>query len=328
MRNEYEVENITIDVHTTNQDPSLVRDEIRSALLATPRMLPTKYIYDDRGSELFEQICDLPEYYQTRTEFQLLQDCADDVVNITNAEELVELGAGAATKTRVLLNAMVRARQLRTYVPFDVSEGMVRRVAQELTNEYPGLQVHGVVGDFLAHLEHLPEGGRRLVAILGGTIGNLDDRTGPAFLSNVFKEMSSGDFFLLGVQLITDVDRLEAAYNDAAGVTAEFNKNILHVMRESFGATFDPEAFEHIARYNPQEHRMEMHLRSLKPQVVDIPQLDLRFKLKQGEEILTEISTKYDRDRTDQLLTSSGFETVEWFADADELHALALARKP
>ena len=168
-----ETHNIIIDVHVNGETPENVQSDLRAGLLSTPRTLPTKYIYDDRGSELFEQICELPEYYQTRTERQLLTDCADEIITLTKAEELVELGSGAATKTRVLLDAMARANQLRFYVPFDVSEGIVRRVAQELVNEYEGLQVHGVVGDFLAHLEHIPEGGRRLVVILGGTIGNL-----------------------------------------------------------------------------------------------------------------------------------------------------------
>ena len=202
--------NIIVDVHVDSQDPEVIKEEIRDGLLSTPKKLPTKYFYDDRGSTLFEKICELPEYYQTRTEHQLLESVAEDVVEQTGAEELVELGSGAATKTRVLLDAMAQAQQLKFYVPFDVSEGIVRRVAQELVEEYKGLQVHGIVGDFLAHLEHIPNGGKRLVVILGGTIGNMGPDTGPAFLSSIYDEMDKGDFFLLGVQLLTDVDRLEA----------------------------------------------------------------------------------------------------------------------
>lgn len=328
MRTITETENITIDVHMTNQDPALVRDEIRAGLLSSPRTLPTKYIYDDHGSKLFERICELPEYYQTRTEYKILLAYADRIIKLTNAEELVELGSGAATKTRVLLDAMARANQLRFYVPFDVSEGIVRRVAQELVNEYEGLQVHGVVGDFLAHLEHIPAGGRRLVVILGGTIGNLDEGSAPVFLSSIFDEMDSGDFFLLGVQLETNIKRLEAAYNDADGITAEFNKNILSVMQKLVDAPFDPSLFEHIARYNTPQHRIEMYLRSRQDQVIPIPDLDLVLKLKQGEEILTEISTKYDRARAEALLAKSHFTMVDWFSDSDELLALALAKKP
>ena len=320
--------NIVIDVHVTTQNPEDIREEIRDGLLSTPRRLPTKYFYDDRGSELFERICELPEYYQTRTEHQLLQTVADDVIALTEADELVELGSGAATKTRVLLDAMARAQRLRFYVPFDVSEGIVRRVAQELVDEYEGLQVHGVVGDFLAHLEHIPDGGRRLVVILGGTIGNFGPESGPVFLSSVCEEMASGDFFLLGVQLITDVQRLENAYNDAEGVTAEFNKNILSALKSVIGANFDPDAFEHVARYNHEQHRIEMHLRSTEPQSIPIPELNVTLKLDKDEEILTEISTKFNRQQVEELLTNAGFALAEWYTDPSNLHGLALVRKP
>jgi L-histidine N-alpha-methyltransferase len=319
---------IIIDVHLDGQDPDILHSELRTALTSTPRALPTKYLYDDRGSELFERICELPEYYQTRTERKLLSAFVDQVVSLSGAEELVELGSGAATKTRVLLDAMARAQQLRFYVPFDVSEGIVRRVAQELAKEYEDLQVHGVVGDFLAHLEHIPEGGRRLVIFLGGTIGNLGQEAARSFLSSIQKEMASEDFFLLGVQLETDIHRLEAAYNDAQGVTAQFNKNILHVMQKMVGATINPEAFQHIALYNQAEHRIEMRLRSLKEQKIHVPEINLSFTLQKGEDILTEISTKYDRPRTETLLENSGFQIVEWFTDPEQLMGLALARKP
>ena len=323
-----EKNHIIIDVHLDGQDQNAIHNELRKALTSTPRALPTKYLYNDRGSELFERICELPEYYQTRTEHKLLSIYADQVVSLAGAEELVELGSGAATKTRLLLDAMARANQLRSYVPFDFSEGIVRRVAQELVKEYEGLHVHGVVGDFLAHLEHIPDGGRKLVIFLGGTIGNLSPEAALSFLSSIHAEMASGDFFLLGVQLETDIARLEAAYNDTQGVTAEFSKNILHVMKDMVGATFDPEAFEHIATYNQAEHRIEIRLRSRIEQKINLPGLDLSFTLKKGEEILTEISAKYDRPRTQSLLEKSGFQLVEWFTDPGQLMALALARKP
>ncbi|UCE63189.1 MAG: L-histidine N(alpha)-methyltransferase [Nitrospirota bacterium] len=323
-----EDKNIIIDVHLDGQEPNDLHAELRTALTSTPRSLPTKYLYDDRGSELFEQICELPEYYQTRTESKLLSACADQLVSMSGAEELVELGSGAATKTRLLLDAMARAQQLRFYVPFDVSEGIVRRVAQELAKEYDDLQIHGVVGDFLAHLEHIPEGGRRLVIFLGGTIGNLGQEAARSFLSSIQKEMASGDFFLLGVQLETDIHRLERAYNDAQGVTGQFNKNILHVMQKLVGATMNPDAFQHIALYNQAKHRIEMWLRSVKEQKIDVPGINLSFTLKKGEYILTEISTKYDRPRAETLLEQSGFQLVEWFTDPEQLMGLALARKP
>lgn len=320
--------NIIIDVHGNGQNPETIKSEIRTGLLSSPRALPSKYFYDDHGSELFERICELPEYYQTRTEHQLLSTFADQIVALTGADELVELGSGAATKTRVLLDAMARAQQLRFYVPFDVSEGIVRRVADELVTEYPGLYIHAVVGDFLAHLEHIPEGGRRLVVILGGTIGNLEPQAASDFLSAIHTEMASGDYFLLGIQLVTDIERLEAAYNDSAGTTAAFNKNILQVMRTLVEADFNPDAFEHVAIYNSPLHRIELRLRSTRPQTVNIPALDLSLNLEKDEEILTEISTKYDRQRTEALLAKSGFDMQEWFTDPEELLGLALAQKP
>jgi len=319
---------ITIDVPITREDLGTLGQIVKAGLLANPRTLPSKLFYDERGSTLFEQICELPEYYQTRTEHQLLIRWADEIVALNGAEELVELGSGAATKTRVLLNAMAKTDRLRYFVPFDVDEAIVRRVSEELVQEYPGLQIHGVVGDFLVHLEHIPEGGKRLVVILGGTIGNLPPKAAEDFLTTVNTEMASGDFFLLGVQLITDIRRLEAAYNDQQGITAKFNKNILRVLRNQLGAQCDPEIFDHVARYNPEEHRIEMWLRSSRDQTTDIPDLNLSIPLKQDEEIRTELSTKYDRPLTENLLATSGFELVKWYNDPEQLIGLALARKP
>ncbi len=319
---------ITIDTPLTQEDSGLINTQITRGLLGSPKTLPSKLFYDERGSTLFEQICELPEYYQTRTEHRLLTRWADEIVSLTGAEELVELGSGAATKTRVLLDAMAKAGQLRYYVPFDVDESIVRRVSEELVQEYPGLQVHGVVGDFLVHLAHIPEGGKRLVVILGGTIGNLTAHAAKDFLTAVNAEMAQGDFFLLGLQLITDRTRMEAAYNDSQGITAEFNKNILRVLSDAFGAETDPDSFDHVARYNENDHRIEMWLRSRQEQPFRIPEWDLSVSLTKGEEIRTEISTKYDRLLTEQLLTASGFEVVQWYADPENLIGLALAKKP
>lgn len=319
---------ITIDIPLTREDSVLLKNQIIQGLLGTPKTLPSKLFYDERGSILFEQICELPEYYQTRTEHHLLTQWADEMVSISGAEELVELGSGAATKTRVLLDALAKAGQLRYYVPFDVDETIVRRVSEELIKEYPGLQIHGVVGDFLCHLEHIPEGGKRLVVILGGTIGNLPLKAAEEFLTEVNRAMAPGDYFLLGVQLITDPGRLEAAYNDGQGITAQFNKNIIRVLCHSFGALSDPELFDHVAIYNKEAHRIEMWLRSRIDQSLDIPPLGVLVQLKQGEEIRTEISTKYDRSLAENLLAASGFEMAKWYADADNLIGLALARKP
>ncbi len=319
---------ITIDLPLTREDPDLVKTQITRGLLGNPKTLPSKLFYDERGSILFEQICELPEYYQTRTEHKLLTRWADEIVAISGADELVELGSGAATKTRVLLNAMANVDQLRYFVPFDVDETIVRRVSEELVREYPGLHIHGVVGDFLFHLEHIPEGGKRLVVILGGTIGNLPPIAAQEFLSSVNSEMASGDYFLLGVQLITDRSRLEAAYNDKQGITAKFNKNIIRVLRNQFGSQSEAESFDHVARYNEADHRIEMWLRSREAQTLDIQELGLQVHLKQGEEIRTEISTKYDRPLAEELLASSGFALVKWYSDPDSLIGLAHATKP
>ncbi|RMH37448.1 MAG: L-histidine N(alpha)-methyltransferase [Nitrospirae bacterium] len=319
---------IQIDVHTDAADLDAMRSELRAGLLSTPRTIPTKYLYDDEGSALFERISELPEYYQTRTERELLAKYAEHIIACTDAQELVELGSGAATKTRILLNVMHRADRLRMYVPFDVSEGIVRRVAQELVLEYPTLQIHGIVGDFLAHLEHIPNGGRRLVVFLGGTIGNFSPTNAVKFLSSIYRAMEPGDYFLLGVQLEADVARLEAAYNDTAGVTARFNKNILSVLRARIGADFDPDTFDHSAVYNRNAHRIEMRLRARYPLTVYIRDLDLTLNLQAGEELLTEISTKYDRPRAETLLAAAGFLTQHWYTDPHALIGLALAQKP
>lgn len=312
----------------TRENPEALQNLVRDGLLASPKTLPSKLFYDERGSTLFEQICELPEYYQTRTEHQVLTTYADEIIALSGADELVELGSGAATKTRVLLDAMARADQLHYYVPFDVDESIVRRVSEELAQEYPGLQIHGVAGDFLVHLEHIPEGGKRLVVILGGTIGNLAPEAAIDFLTSVNTEMASGDFFLLGIQLITSVSRLEAAYNDQQGVTAKFNKNILRVLRNTFSAQCHPNLFSHVARYNSSEHRIEMWLRSRQDQTFEIPDLNLTVTLRNGEEILTELSTKYDQRMAEDLLKTCGFEPVKCYTDSNHLIGLILAQKP
>jgi L-histidine N-alpha-methyltransferase len=324
------------------------REEVRAALLRSPREIPSRFFYDDYGSLLFERICELPEYYQTRTEHALLSDVAGRLAAVTAASELVEIGSGAATKTRVLLDAMTRAGNLRLYVPIDFSAGTVRRVADELAGEYPELAVHGMVADFNLDLSPLPTladgcpgcdaGHQRLVIFLGGTIGNLTARQAHDFLVLRHHEMASGDHFLLGVDLVKPVARLEAAYNDAAGITAEFNRNILRVVNQLGGAGngpsaealhgFDPAAFRHHAFYDAERRWIEMRLRAVRRQHVVLPDLDLDLDIAAGEEIHTEISSKYDRASAESLLAAAGFEPVEWFTDPEQLFGLALARRP
>jgi L-histidine N-alpha-methyltransferase len=313
-----------------NGDGEAERDraELRAALLRTPREIPSRFFYDDRGSRLFERICELPEYYQTRTEHALLTAIADRVVGLSGADELVEIGSGSAHKTRTLLDAMRRAGRLRRYVPVDVAEGTIRRAADELAAEYPELSVHGIVGDFTTDLGRLPASERRLVIFLGGTIGNLHPEEALDFLRRRGREMARGDYFLLGVDLIKPVERLEAAYNDSAGVTADFNRNILRVVNRLTGGDFDPGAFLHRAFYDAGRHWIEMRLMAARPQQVLLPGIELELELDAGEEIRTEISAKYDRQKTEELLTAAGFVPREWFTDPARLFGLALAAKP
>lgn len=319
---------IVVQVLVDQRDPALVRREIRDGLRRTPREIAPKYFYDDRGSELFERICELPEYYQTRTEAALLGRIAPGIVARTHPSELVELGPGAAVKTRLLLDAMSRAGHLERFVPFDFSEGIVRRVAAELVREYPGMRIHAVVGDFMQQLGELPPAvGARLVIFLGGTIGNFRPAEAERFLCTLAARMHPGDGFLLGTDLVKDPARLVAAYDDAAGVTAEFNKNALRVLNRMLDGDFDPEAFRHRAVYDTRNHWIEMRLVSLQPQHVRLPGLALEMDLARGEEILTEISAKYDRPRVEELLRRSGFELVEWCTDPEGLFALSLARR-
>lgn len=303
------------------------REELRRGLLATPRRLPSKHFYDARGSALFEEITQLPEYYPTRTEHALLVEIADEVSRLTGAEELVELGAGAATKTRVLLDAMEQTGRLKLYVPFDVSESEVQRVALELAAEYEALQIHGIVADFVHHLSTIPPGSPRLVMLLGGTIGNYSPGQAVGLLRRLSDRMATGDYFLLGADLIKSREIIESAYNDSLGVTAEFNRNVLRVVNGIGDANFQPSLFEHLAFYNDRLDRIEMHLVATETHRVDSRRLDLSLEISAGEKIRTEISCKYDRARVQSMLEASGFDLERWFTDGKEWFGLALARK-
>ncbi|HEY0781323.1 MAG TPA: L-histidine N(alpha)-methyltransferase, partial [Thermoanaerobaculia bacterium] len=265
---------ILVTVRSREGQAARDREELRLSLLRTPPEIPSRLFYDDRGSELFEHITELPEYYQTRTERALLEANADRIVAASAACELIEIGSGAATKTRLLLDALQRAGRLRRYVPIDVSEGTVRRVADELAAEYPDLAVHGIVGDFTtdfaADLERREPGARRLVIFLGGTIGNLHPDAALDLLATLHRNLQPGDCFLLGVDRVKPVARLEAAYNDAQGITALFNLNILNVVNRQTGGDFDLASFGHRAFYDPQHERIEMRLVALREQRVHL----------------------------------------------------------
>jgi L-histidine N-alpha-methyltransferase len=301
---------------------------VAQGLAAPQKELSPKYFYDQRGSELFEEITRLEEYYPTRRERSILEARADDIAATSGADTLIELGSGTSEKTRLLLDALARADLLRRFVPFDVSEQTLRDAANAVSGEHPGIEVHAVVGDFERHLDRLPRGGRRLVAFLGGTIGNLPPAVRAEFLAAISAGLAPGDSFLLGTDLVKDAERLVRAYDDAAGVTAAFNRNVLSVINRELGADFDVEAFEHVARWNADDEWIEMWLRSPAAQTVKVPELDLIVEFAAGEEMRTEISAKFRRDRVQAELAAAGLELSEWWTDPEGDFALSLARKP
>jgi len=308
-------------------DERTLADDVLDGLTRPLKELPPKHLYDARGSELFDAICELPEYYQTRTERLILEMNSDEIVERTGAVELVELGSGSATKTRVLLDAMAEAGTLARYVPVDVSATTVHAVAELFVQEYPGLSVHGVVGDFERHLGYLPEpAGPRLVPFLGGTIGNFPPGSRRRFLRSLAKVLGSDGHLLLGTDLVKDPRVIEAAYDDSDGVTAQFNLNVLHVLNRELGANFDVDGFEHVAFFDRQHEWIEMRLRATKPHHVRVEALDLDIGFANREELRTEISAKFTPERLRADLAAAGLELVEIFTDPDELFAVSLAR--
>jgi L-histidine N-alpha-methyltransferase len=318
---------ITIDCYLQGSSLESMAADVRAGLTRKRlKMLPPKYFYDDRGSELFDEITSLPEYYPTRCERAILNRRAPEIVEITGARELLELGSGMASKTRALLFAMAGAGTLERYLPMDVSELVVERCAEELAEMYPGLNVHGVVGDFEQHLEYVPPPERRLVAFLGGTIGNLYPDERAPFMADIRELMGDDGWLVLGTDLVKDVSTLEAAYNDSAGVTAEFNRNVLHAINRELDADFEVDSFEHVAFWNALDSWIEMRLRAIGSQRVRIDGADLDVELAVGEEIRTEISTKFTRERLEEELTGAGMELEAFFTDEDGMFGLSLAR--
>jgi L-histidine N-alpha-methyltransferase len=302
--------------------------DVRAGLTGSPKTLPPVYFYDDRGSRLFDEITRLPEYYPTRAERAILEAHAKDMVESAGADVLVELGAGTCDKSRVLLDAMRSCGRLGTFLPLDVSDTTLWEAATALSEEYPGLRVRAVVGDFHHHMERLDVGGRRLIAFLGGTIGNLDPDQRRAFLARLVGTMRPGDRFLLGTDLVKDRDRLVAAYDDAAGVTAEFNRNVLHVLDRDLGADFAPDRFAHVARWNEEGSRIEMWLRSLDRCRVRVDDLDMEVDFEKGEEMLTEISTKFSPDSLREELEAAGLDVEESWASPGDEFLMTMAVRP
>jgi L-histidine N-alpha-methyltransferase len=303
-------------------------DDARHGLTQTLKQLPPKHLYDTRGAALFDRICELPEYYPTRTERAILERAAAELIATTGAGELVELGSGSAVKTRLLLDAMAAAGTLQRFVAVDVTEQVVRVGAAELTREYPGMHVHGLIGDFERHLDRLPApSAPRLVAFLGGTIGNFDAAGRRRFLRLVAGLLGDDDHLLLGTDLVKDRATLEAAYDDAEGVTAEFNRNVLHVLNRELGANFDPSSFHHVARFDAEHEWIEMRLRAREAQEVALPAIGLTVRFAAGEEMRTEISAKFTRERVAAELTAAGLRLSAWHTDASEWFALSLASR-
>jgi L-histidine Nalpha-methyltransferase len=318
---------ITIDSYLDEGQERSLADDVLDGLTRPFKELPPKHFYDARGAELFDQICELPEYYPTRTERSILQEAAEQLASATLAEELVELGSGTAAKTRVLLDALHRAGTLKLYIPVDVTESMVRDCAQELTEEFPGLRVHGVIGDFERHLDRVPEAqGPRVVVFLGGTIGNFPPGSRRRFLREIAKLLGPEDYLLMGTDLVKDPQVLTQAYDDAQGVTAEFNRNLLTVLNRELQADFDPDDFEHVAMFNREHEWIEMRLRARREHTTTVRDLGLSVHFEQGEEMRTEISAKFTRERVEDDLSAAGLEIVNWLTDPEQLFAITLSR--
>ncbi|MFE6821365.1 L-histidine N(alpha)-methyltransferase [Streptomyces sp. NPDC057690] len=299
-----------------------LRADVQRGLTGTPKTLPPKWFYDAHGSELFEQITELPEYYPTRAEREILVDRAGEIAAAAGARTLVELGSGSSEKTRYLIDALTG---LDTYVPVDVSESALTQAGQALIAERPGLNVHALIADFTAALALPDTPGPRLVAFLGGTIGNLLPAERALFLASVRALLAPGDALLLGTDLVKDERVLVRAYDDAAGVTAAFNKNVLAVVNRELGADFDPAAFGHVALWDAGNEWIEMRLRSRTAQTVKVPALDLAVDFEAGEELRTEVSAKFREEGVRTELAAAGMELTHWWTDAEGRFALSLS---
>ena len=300
-------------------------DDVHRGLSRRPLRLPPRWLYDDRGSELFDQITRLDEYYPTEAERSILTREASSIASITGADTLIELGSGTSDKTHTLIQAFRETGQLRRFVPFDVSEQTLRDAAADLSNQYPGLAVHGIVGDFTLHLSHLPTEGTPIVAFLGSTIGNLYLEERRAFLAMLNENLPEGGWLLLGVDLVKPIERLVAAYDDPHGVTAEFSRNVLHVLNREVNANFDVEAFDHIALWDPHQHRMDLRLRVNGDHQVRLEDADLDLELHDGEEIQVEISTKFHLPDLAAEVADAGFDIRQIWTDQPGDVALVLA---
>jgi L-histidine N-alpha-methyltransferase len=320
---------ISVDVHLPPGGPlSGMAADVRAGLTRPFKELSPRYFYDEYGSQLFEHITELPEYYPTRCEREILETRSAEICEAANSPAtLIELGSGSALKTTVLLNAMLDAGCLETYCPVDISEEITRETAERIADEYEGIAVRGLVCDFELDLERIPVAAPRVIALLGGTIGNFEPQQRSSFLHRISNLLGPEDRFLLGTDLVKDRQTLEAAYNDTQGVTADFNKNVLAVLNRELGADFDSDSFEHVARWDDENLWVDIRLRSLSNQVVTVASLDMLVPFAAGEEMRTEISTKFARPGLEGIYAEAGLELTDWWTDADGLYALSLARR-
>jgi dimethylhistidine N-methyltransferase len=302
--------------------------DVVKGLTQTPKTLPASYFYDDRGSDLFEQICELPEYYLTRTETTILQKCAIEVARITDICELVELGSGSSTKTRILLDAYNQLGYPLRYLPIDISAGILENSARQLLADYDSLQVHALASTYELALQQLipTQLPSRMICFIGSTLGNLTPQECDVFFSQITSALHVGEYFLLGIDLQKPKHLLEAAYNDSQGVTAAFNLNVLVHLNRRFEGNFDPTQFAHKAIYNETQHQIEMHLQSLRSQIVQLRALDLTVQFEPGETILTEISRKFDLNTMQQELSSWGLKPLQSWTDPNEWFGLLLCQ--
>lgn len=308
--------------------PSLA-DDVRAGFDKRPRELPSKHFYDDRGSALFDRICETPEYYPTRTEAAILAQDADAIVASTRPQHIVELGAGTARKTEILLAACERAGIEPVYWPFDVCEGVLRDTGERLLARFPPLRVNALVGDYTAGLAHLPRPqGRCLYVFLGGTIGNFEPGPARTLLAGIAHHMDAGDAFLLGVDRVKARATLEAAYDDAAGITAEFNRNVLNVVNRELRADFDPQAFNHRAVFNEEASRMEMYLEARRAHSVTVRELGRAYDFGAGESLFTEISRKFTRAGLHEELAGAGLALRHEWLDPERYFSLSLSTGP
>ncbi len=328
IENRLQIEHLLSTSQSSVNAAKISNDAIHG-LTQTPKSLPPLFFYDDIGSELFEQICDLPEYYVTRTETEILQKYAGEIAHLTGASEIVELGSGSSKKTRILLDAYYQLGHPMHYVPIDVSAGILESSARELLIDYPSLQIQGLVGTYELALErlkatHLPS---RTICFIGSTLGNLSPQECDRFFTQIADALQPGEYFLLGIDLQKPKHLLEAAYNDSQGVTAAFNLNMLHHLNWRFDGNFNPEMFEHWAFYNEHLHQIEMHLRSLQSQTVELRHLNLTIELAAGETIFTEISRKFDLNNIQQELQTQGLLTLKVFTDPNQGVGLLLCQR-